>query len=108
PSTLKQQLSRLGRETTYLAVVDREGNQVSLIQSNSAAFGSGLVPSGAGFVLPNRAAGFTIQPDQPNSIAPHKRPLHTIIPAFMQKDQTNIFFGIIGWFYHVQTAARFF
>ena len=55
PSDLNQQLARLASDTTYLAVVDREGNEVSLIQSNAGAFGSGLVAEGTGFVLQNRA-----------------------------------------------------
>lgn len=107
PSVLTQQLSRLSSDTTYLAVVDREGNEVSLIQSNDSAFGSGLVPAGTGFVLQNRATGFTLQPGQPNSLAPHKRPLHTIIPGFMQKDDVTIAFGIMGGFNQAQAHAQF-
>jgi gamma-glutamyltranspeptidase / glutathione hydrolase len=107
PATLQTQMSRLGSDTTYLAVVDRDGNEVSLIQSNNSAFGSGLVPAGTGFVLHNRAAGFTMQPGHPNSIAPHKRPLHTIIPALMQKDETTIAFGIMGGFNQAQAHAQF-
>ena len=107
PSVLKQQLSHLSSDTTYLAVVDREGNEVSLIQSNSSAFGSGLVPEGTGFVLHNRATGLTLQPDQPNSLAPHKRPLHTIIPGFMQKDDVTVAFGIMGGFNQAQAHAQF-
>jgi gamma-glutamyltranspeptidase / glutathione hydrolase len=107
PSVLNQQLSRLSSDTTYLAVVDREGNEVSLIQSNDSAFGSGLAPEGTGFVLQNRATGFTLQPGQPNSLAPHKRPLHTIIPGFMQKDDVTIAFGIMGGFNQAQAHAQF-
>jgi gamma-glutamyltranspeptidase / glutathione hydrolase len=61
PSGLTRQMARLSSDTTYLAVVDHEGNQVSLIQSNSGAFGSGLVADGTGFVLQNRAGGFTLE-----------------------------------------------
>jgi gamma-glutamyltranspeptidase/glutathione hydrolase len=107
PSDINRQLSTLTSETTYLSVVDRDGNEVSLIQSNAGAFGSGLVPSGSGFVLHNRAEGFTLKPDQANSLAPRKRPLHTIIPAFMQKEGTTIAFGIMGGFNQAQAHAQF-
>ena len=107
PSDLSRQLARLSSETTYLAVVDREGNEVSLIQSNSANFGSGLVPPGTGFVLQNRAGGFTLQPGHPNTLRPHTRPLHTIIPGFMQKGDERIAFGIMGGFNQAQAHAQF-
>ena len=76
------QLAR--RETIYLTAIDREGNIVSLIQSNSP-LGTALVPRGPGFPFQNRGAGFNLTPGKPNSLAGHKRPLHTIIPAFMEK-----------------------
>jgi gamma-glutamyltranspeptidase / glutathione hydrolase len=107
PSVLTDQVSRLSSDTTYLAVVDSEGNEVSLIQSNSNDFGSGLVPPGTGFVLQDRGTGFTLQPGQPNSLAPHKRPLHTIIPGFMQKDNFSIAFGIMGGLNQAQAHAQF-
>ncbi len=69
-------------DTTYLSVVDREGNIVSLIQSNYEAFGSGVVVRGMGFVLQDRGALFSLDPRSPNALAPRKRPFHTIIPAF--------------------------
>ena len=107
PSDLSGQLSHLSSDTTYLAVVDREGNEVSLIQSNAGAFGSGLVAEGTGFVLQNRGAAFTLKPDQPNTLRPRTRPLHTIIPAFMQKGDDRIAFGIMGGFNQAQAHAQF-
>jgi gamma-glutamyltranspeptidase / glutathione hydrolase len=107
PSELSQQMARLSSDTTYLAVVDHEGNEVSLIQSNSGAFGSGLVAAGTGFVLQNRAGGFTLKPGQPNTLRPRTRPLHTIIPAFMQKGDQRIAFGIMGGFNQAQAHAQF-
>ena len=107
PSELAAQLSRLSSDTTYLTAIDREGNQVSLIQSNSGGFGSGLVPEGSGFPLQNRAGGFTLQPDHPNTLRPRTRPLHTIIPGFMQKGEERISFGIMGGFNQSQAHAQF-
>jgi len=83
-------------DTTYLSVVDREGNIVSLIQSNYEAFGSGLVVRGMGFVLQDRGALFSLDPASPNALAPRKRPFHTIIPAFMEHGDQHIGFGIMG------------
>src|SRR5712692_4241696 len=83
-------------DTTYLSVVDREGNIVSLIQSNYAAFGSGITVRGMGFALQNRGALFTLDPSHPNVLAPRKRPFHTIIPAFMERGDRHIGFGIMG------------
>lgn len=107
PSDLTKQLARLSSDTTYLAVVDREGNEVSLIQSNAGAFGSGLVPEGMGFVLQNRGAAFTLRLHQPNTLRPHRRPLHTIIPGFMQRGDERIAFGIMGGFNQAQAHAQF-
>jgi gamma-glutamyltranspeptidase / glutathione hydrolase len=107
PSDLTGQLSHLSSDTTYLAVVDRDGNEVSLIQSNAGAFGSGLVADGTGFVLQNRGAAFTLKPNQPNTLRPRTRPLHTIIPAFMQKGDERIAFGIMGGFNQAQAHAQF-
>jgi gamma-glutamyltranspeptidase/glutathione hydrolase len=83
-------------ETTYLTVVDREGNIASVIQSNYAAFGSGITVRGMGFVLQDRGALFSLDPSSPNVLAPRKRPFHTIIPAFMEKGDQHIGFGIMG------------
>jgi len=83
-------------DTTYLTAVDREGNIVSLIQSNYEGFGSGITVRGMGFVLQDRGALFSLDPNSPNVVAPHKRPFHTIIPAFMQRGDQHIGFGIMG------------
>ena len=83
-------------DTTYLTAVDREGNIVSLIQSNYEAFGSGITVRGAGFALQDRGALFSLDPASPNVLAPRKRPFHTIIPAFMERGDQHIGFGIMG------------
>lgn len=84
-------------ETVYLTVADGEGNMVSLIQSVSNVFGSGMVPDGLGFVLQNRGAMFTLYTGFNNTYAPHKRPFHTIIPAFVTKDdKPYMSFGVMG------------
>ena len=97
----------MGNDTTYLCAVDREGNMISLIQSLYYAFGSGLVAEGTGFALQNRGALFSLDPRHPNVLAGRKRPLHTIIPAFMEKDQTRIAFGIMGGWNQAQAHAQF-
>lgn len=96
-----------GGDTTYLSVVDRDGNMVSLIQSNFASFGSGLVAEGTGFPLQNRGALFSLDRAHPNVLAPRKRPLHTIIPAFMSNGHTRIAFGIMGGWNQSQAHAQF-
>lgn len=107
PSDLTEELSHQASDTTYLAVVDREGNEVSFIQSNAGAFGGGLVAEGTGFPLQNRGAGFTMRPDRPNTLRPRTRPLHTIIPAYMTNGQRRIAFGIMGGFNQAQAHAQF-
>jgi len=97
----------IGNDTTYLSVVDRDGNMVSLIQSNYASFGSGIVPEGTGFVLHNRGGLFSLDSASPNALAGHKRPLHTIIPAFAQKGDVRIAFGIMGGWNQSQAHAQF-
>jgi gamma-glutamyltranspeptidase/glutathione hydrolase len=96
-----------GSETTYLTVVDRDGNMVSLIQSNYSLFGSGMVAPGTGFVLHNRGGLFNLNPTSPNALAGRKRPLHTIIPAFAQKGDIRMAFGIMGGWNQSQAHAQF-
>lgn len=83
-------------DTTYLAAVDKEGNIASLIQSNYSGFGSGVVVKGMGFALQNRGGLFTLDASHPNALQPRKRPFHTIIPAFMERGDVHIGFGIMG------------
>lgn len=94
-------------DTVYLTVVDREGNIASLIQSIFHAFGSGIVVDGYGFHLHNRAALFSLDAKHPNVLAPRKRPFHTIIPGFMEKDEQYIGFGIMGGLNQAQAHAQF-
>ena len=86
----------VGSNTTYLTVVDKDGNIASWIQSVYEDFGSGVTPEGMGFVLQNRGAMFTLDPHHPNVLAGGKRPFHTIIPAFMERGDQHIGFGIMG------------
>lgn len=86
-----------GSNTIYLTTADREGNMVSLIQSNFAGMGSGIVPDNLGFSLQNRGCSFNLEPGHPNSYAPGKRPFHTLIPAFVTRDgKPYISFGVMG------------
>jgi gamma-glutamyltranspeptidase/glutathione hydrolase len=97
----------VGNDTTYLSVVDRDGNMVSLIQSNYESFGSGIVAPGTGFALHDRGGLFSMDPASPNALAGRKRPLHTIIPAFAQKGDTRVAFGIMGGWNQSQAHAQF-
>nr|WP_100914561.1 gamma-glutamyltransferase [Pseudoalteromonas spongiae] len=84
-------------DTIYLTTADKDGNMVSLIQSNYRGMGSGMTPEKLGFVLQNRGELFTLEDDHFNVYAPKKRPFHTIIPAFVTKDgKPYISFGVMG------------
>ncbi|MEJ2159887.1 MAG: gamma-glutamyltransferase [Chromatiales bacterium] len=84
-------------DTIYLAVADREGNMVSLIQSNFSGMGSGMTPPGLGFILQNRGELFSLDPVHANVYAPGKRPFHTIIPAFVTRaGEPWLAFGVMG------------
>lgn len=89
-------------ETIYLSAADADGNMVSFINSIYSAFGSGVVVPGTGLALHNRGAGFTLQPNRANTVAPGKRPFHTIIPAFVTKtndanqQEPWLAFGVMG------------
>ncbi|MBK6904206.1 MAG: gamma-glutamyltransferase [Saprospirales bacterium] len=83
--------------TIYLTVADKEGNMVSLIQSNYRGMGSGMVPDGLGFMLQDRGELFSLKEDHLNVYEPHKRPFHTIIPCFITKEgKPWISFGVMG------------
>ena len=84
-------------DTVYLTVADKDGNMVSLIQSNYRGMGSGMVPPGLGFMLQDRGELFSLEEGHFNVIEPNKRPFHTIIPAFITKNgEPWISFGLMG------------
>jgi gamma-glutamyltranspeptidase/glutathione hydrolase len=107
PSKIAQVLNAHGNTTIYLSTIDKDGNIVSLIQSNYQGYGTGMVAPGLGFSFQDRGAGFNLTPGLPNSLAGHKRPLHTIIPAFMEKGDMHIGFGIMGGWNQAQAHAQF-
>jgi len=94
-------------DTIYLTTADKDGNMVSLIQSIYYPWGSGFVPDGLGFCLQNRGQLFSLNPSHLNKLEPHKRPFHTIIPAFMTKDGEPVFsFGVMGGSFQPQGHAQ--
>jgi gamma-glutamyltranspeptidase / glutathione hydrolase len=94
-------------DTTYFTVVDREGNILSVIQSNYNNFGSNVTVLGMGFALQDRGGLFSLDPASPNALASRKRPFHTIIPAFMQRGDEHIGFGIMGGLNQPLAHAQF-
>ncbi len=94
-------------DTIYMTVADGQGNVVSLIQSLYSDFGSGIVAGETGIVLHNRGALFNLTPGHPNEVAPHKRPLHTLVPAFVMKDgKPWLSFGVMGGDHQAQGHAQ--
>lgn len=84
-------------ETIYMTVADKDGNMISLIQSNYRGMGSGMVPPELGFMLQDRGELFSLKRGQANTYEPNKRPFHTIIPAFVTKDgKPFMSFGVMG------------
>lgn len=95
-------------DTVYLTTADKDGNMVSLIQSNYRGMGSGVTPTGLGFVLQNRAELFHLtDPEHKNAWEPGKRPFHTIIPAFVTKDgEPYMSYGVMGGATQPQAHAQ--
>lgn len=109
---------RTSSETIYLTVADKDGNMVSFINSQFDEFGSGIVVPGTGFSLQDRGLGFTMEPNLPNTVAPGKRPFHTLIPGFVTKpgpnsapdgtgDEPYMSFGLMGGAMQAQGHAQF-
>ena len=94
-------------ETIYLTVADKDGNMISLIQSNYRGMGSGMVPPGLGFMLQDRGELFSLEEGYNNTYEPGKRPFHTIIPAFITKDGAPLMsFGVMGGDFQPQGHAQ--
>jgi gamma-glutamyltranspeptidase/glutathione hydrolase len=93
-------------DTVYLCAVDAAGNIASLIQSIYLSFGSGVAVDDFGFHLHNRAALFVLDEGHPNELKPGKRPFHTIIPGYMEKDNLHAAFGIMGGLNQAQAHAQ--
>jgi gamma-glutamyltranspeptidase/glutathione hydrolase len=106
---------RVSGETVYLTVADKDGNMVSFINSLYDEFGSGVVVLGTGFALHDRGGGFTLVPGLPNTVAPGKRPFHTLIPGFITipnrtpqtPDQPYMSFGLMGGAMQAQGHVQF-
>jgi gamma-glutamyltranspeptidase/glutathione hydrolase len=110
--------ARTHSETIYLTVADKDGNMVSFINSLFDEFGSGVIVPGTGFALQDRGAGFTMEPNLPNTVAPGKRPFHTLIPGFVTipgphpvadgtGDEPWMSFGLMGGSMQAQGHAQF-
>jgi gamma-glutamyltranspeptidase/glutathione hydrolase len=88
---------QLDSDTVYLCAADSDGNMISLIQSIFRPWGSGIVPKGLGFAMQNRGQSFALDPGHRNRLEGHKRPFHTIIPAFLTRDGRPVMaFGVMG------------
>jgi gamma-glutamyltranspeptidase/glutathione hydrolase len=94
-------------DTIYLTAADGHGNVISFIQSLFSGFGAGFVAGDTGITMHNRGAGFTLQPGHPNEIGPHKRPLHTLVPAMLAKNGRPLMaFGVMGGDNQAQAHAQ--
>jgi len=94
-------------DTIYMTAADEQGNVVSFIQSLFGSFGAGFVAGETGITLHNRGSGFNLTPGHPNEIGPHKRPLHTLVPAMIVKDgKPLVAFGVMGGDNQAQAHAQ--
>jgi gamma-glutamyltranspeptidase len=102
----QSQSGRAGGDTVYLCAVDSDGNAVSLIQSIYFDFGSGVVAGDTGVLMQNRGSSFLLEPGHPNSLAPGKRPFHTLIPAMaLHGGRPFLVYGTMGGDGQPQTQA---
>ena len=94
-------------DTIYMTAADGQGNFISLIQSLFSDFGSGIVAGDTGIVLHNRGSSFNLTPGSPNQIGPHKRPLHTLVPAMLARNGRPVMaFGVMGGDNQAQAHAQ--
>jgi gamma-glutamyltranspeptidase/glutathione hydrolase len=94
-------------DTIYLTAADGHGNVISFIQSLFSSFGAGFVAGQTGITLHNRGSGFVLTPGHPNELGPHKRPLHTLVPAMLLRDgKPWVSFGVMGGDNQAQAHAQ--